>query len=46
MKVGRVVKAIGSSDGLVGKVLVKTRASAYTRPINKLVLVHAEDLDW
>ena len=46
MQVGRVVKAIGSRDDLVGKVLVKTRASTYTRPIDKLVLVHAEDLDW
>ena len=46
-QIGRVVKALGSRDDLVRKVLVKTRALTYMSPIAKLVLVYAEkDLDW
>ena len=46
-QMGKVVEAFSSRDGLVRKVLVKTRTSTYVRPVDKLVLVHSEkDLDW
>ena len=46
-QMGRVEGTFTSRDGLVRRVLVKTRVSTYMRPIDKLVLVHSgKDLDW
>ncbi|XP_043238689.1 uncharacterized protein LOC122390096 [Amphibalanus amphitrite] len=45
-RLGRVVKAFPSQDGLVRKALVRTGESTYLRPIHKMVLVSSEsDLD-
>ena len=45
-RMGRVVEAFPSQDGLVRKALVKVSDTTYLRPISKLVVVSAEtDLD-